>query len=71
MLIGNLLRIKDLKPTSLERIIDGDTEALRRPGDMSMSDALLFVDFLRGMLVLDPEERKPAAEMLDHKWLET
>jgi hypothetical protein len=31
----------------------------------------LFVDFSRGMLALDPRERRSAAEMLEYGWLKS
>ena len=68
-LTGNLLRIPELKPASLESLMDGENEVLRRPEDMPQTEVPVFVDFLEGMLVLDPEKRKSAAELLEHKWL--
>lgn len=49
--------------------MDGESEALRRPEDMPESEVPIFVDFLKGMLALDPDERRSAAEMLEHDWL--
>ena len=54
---------------SLERLLDGKKEPFRRPDDMTESEVPLYVDFLKGMLTLDPEKRKSAAEMLEHEWL--
>lgn len=30
----------------------------------------IFIDFLQGMLKIDPAHRKSAAELLRHEWLE-
>jgi serine/threonine-protein kinase SRPK3 len=50
--------------------MDGETEALRRPDDMPVDEVPVFVDFLKGMLAINPDERKSAAEMLKHDWLQ-
>ena len=36
---------------------------------MPKNEVPIFADFLRGMLTLDPANRKSAAEMLEHEWL--
>ncbi|MCJ1368261.1 hypothetical protein MMC16_007403 [Acarospora aff. strigata] len=66
---GGLLRIPRLHPASLESLIDGAHDGLRRPEDMPKNEVPIFADFLRGMLTLDPANRKSAAEMLEHEWL--
>ncbi|KAK0252921.1 hypothetical protein LTR91_011509 [Friedmanniomyces endolithicus] len=66
---GNLLRIPQLKVTNLADFVDGKEGPFKRPGDMTPEDAPLFVDFLRGALQLDPDERKTAGELLQHEWL--
>ncbi|KAI9839839.1 MAG: hypothetical protein M1819_000029 [Sarea resinae] len=66
---GNLLRIRKLSPASLLSLMDGDHEVLRRPKDMPQTEVPIFVDFLEGMLAVDPENRKSAADMLKHPWL--
>ncbi|KAJ6001013.1 hypothetical protein N7481_001422 [Penicillium waksmanii] len=65
---GGLLRISDLKPTSLERLIDGTERPFLKPNDMSDAETPIFIDFLRGMLAIDPAHRKSAAELLQHEW---
>ena len=69
MLVGNLLRIPYLETTTLEKLVDGDHERTQRPKDMPESEVPVFCDFLRGMLALDPEKRKSASQLLEHKWL--
>ncbi|KAJ5248963.1 hypothetical protein N7468_000414 [Penicillium chermesinum] len=66
---GGLRRIPDLKSTSLERLIDGAEKPFLRPKDMSGAEVPVFIDFLRGMLTIDPTSRKPASELLQHDWL--
>ncbi|KAJ5737256.1 uncharacterized protein N7483_002381 [Penicillium malachiteum] len=66
---GSLLRISDLTSTSLERLIDGTERPFLRPNDMSDAEIPIFIDFLRGMLTIDPTNRKSAAELLQHEWL--
>ena len=36
---------------------------------MDEAEVDIFVDFLRGALALDPDERKTARELLEHEWL--
>ena len=67
---GNLLRIPTLKPTTLEALMDGNHEVTRRPDEMSSEEVTVFVDFLNGMLALDPLVRKSAKELLQHPWLQ-
>lgn len=66
---GNLLRIPKLSPASLLSLMDGEHEVLRRPKDMPQCEVPIFVDFLEGMLAVEPDDRKSAAEMLEHPWL--
>ncbi|KAK0272857.1 hypothetical protein LTS16_023594 [Friedmanniomyces endolithicus] len=58
-----------LKVTNLADFVDGKEGPFQRPDDMTSEDALRFVDFLRGALQLDPDERKTAGELLQHEWL--
>lgn len=37
---------------------------------MSDAEIPIFIDFLQGMLTIDPARRKSAAELLRHEWLE-
>jgi len=66
---GNLLRIPKLSPASLLSLMDGKDEVLRRPKDMPQTEVPIFVDFLEGMLAVEPGDRKSAAELLKHPWL--
>ncbi|RAL00004.1 protein kinase [Aspergillus ibericus CBS 121593] len=66
---GNLHRIPDLKRTSLERLLNGTTKPFLKPVDMSDAEVPVFIDFIRGMLQIDPQLRKSAADLLEHKWL--
>ncbi|KAL4807995.1 protein kinase [Aspergillus unguis] len=66
---GNLLRIPNLKPTSLERLINGTTEPFLKPRDMPDCEVPVFIDFLGGMLEIDPGSRKSASELLQHEWI--
>jgi len=61
--------IPRLKVTNLADFVDGKEGPFQRPDDMTSEDALRFVDFLRGALQLDPDERKTAGELLQHEWL--
>ncbi|RJE27037.1 CMGC SRPK protein kinase [Aspergillus sclerotialis] len=66
---GNLLRIPNLKPTSLERLVDGQTKPFLRASDMPKAEVPIFIDFIKGMLEIDPGPRKSAAELLQHEWV--
>lgn len=66
---GNLLRIPNLKPTSIERLINGSTKPFLKPRDMPVAEVPIFINFLRGMLEIDPGSRKSASELLQHEWL--
>ena len=61
---GQLLRIKDLRETSL-------VEPLLKETDMSISEAKEIEEFLLPMLEFDPEKRISAREALQSKWLWT
>lgn len=50
--------------------MDGKDEVLRKPKDMPQTEVPIFVDFLEGMLAVEPDDRKSAAEMLKHPWLD-
>lgn len=49
--------------------MDGKDEVLRKPKDMPQAEVPIFVDFLEGMLAIEPDDRKSAAQMLKHPWL--
>ncbi len=67
---GQLLRIPgEISRTSFEKVLDGDEPAFQRPSDMPKSEIPVLIDFLQEMLVLDPEKRKSAAQMVEHEWL--
>ncbi|KAF7591091.1 hypothetical protein BBP40_001990 [Aspergillus hancockii] len=63
---GDLLRILNLKPTSLERLING-TKPFLKPKDMSDAEVPIFLDFLRGMLQTNPELRNSATDLLQYE----
>ncbi|KAL4950834.1 protein kinase [Aspergillus filifer] len=66
---GNLLRIPNLKSTCLERLIDGATKPFLKPIDLPKAEVPIFIDFIKGMLEIDPRSRKSAAELLQHEWI--
>ncbi|KAG6179775.1 hypothetical protein E4U36_005350 [Claviceps purpurea] len=66
---GKFLRIPNLGPTSLERLLNGDRMPRMKPSDMSDDEVVVFIDFVRSMLQIDPMKRKSAAQLLQHKWL--
>ncbi|KAG6089726.1 hypothetical protein E4U30_008317 [Claviceps sp. LM220 group G6] len=66
---GEFLRIPNLGPTSLERLLNGDRMPRIKPSDMSDDEVVVFIDFVRGMLQIDPKKRKSAAQLLQHEWL--
>lgn len=37
--------------------------------DMPEAEVPIFVDFIKGMLEIDPRSRKSAAELLQHEWI--
>ncbi|KAK5113701.1 hypothetical protein LTR62_003328 [Meristemomyces frigidus] len=66
---GNLLRIPELRTTTLKDFVDGADGPFRRPPNMATEEVPIFVDFLRGALALDPDVRKRAIDLLHHEWL--
>ncbi|KAG6018531.1 hypothetical protein E4U40_000191, partial [Claviceps sp. LM458 group G5] len=66
---GNLIRIPNLGPTSLERMLNGEAMPFIKPPDMPDSEMAAFIDLVQGMLQIDPMARKSAAQLLQHKWL--
>ncbi|KAG6214592.1 hypothetical protein E4U26_000298, partial [Claviceps purpurea] len=56
-------------PTSLERLLNGDRMPCIKPSDMSDDEVVVFIDFVRSMLQIDPGKRKSAAQLLQHEWL--
>ena len=66
---GTIVRIPNLKPTSLERLLNGTTKPFLKSNDMSDVEVPIFINFVRSMLTIDPARRKTAAELLQHEWL--
>ncbi|QSS62287.1 serine kinase [Histoplasma capsulatum] len=66
---GTLRRIANLNPTTLESIIDGQESPFLKPNDMPHAEVPIFIDFLKGMLAINPDHRRSAAELLRHGWL--
>ncbi|KAG6237957.1 hypothetical protein E4U23_008329 [Claviceps purpurea] len=66
---GKFLRIPKLGLASLERVLNGDIMPLMKPPDMPDDEIDVFIDFVRGMLQIDPMARKSAAQLLQHEWL--
>ncbi|KAE8153568.1 protein kinase [Aspergillus avenaceus] len=66
---GTLIRIPNLKPTKLERLINGTTKPFLKPSDMPEAEVPIFIEFVQGMLELDPGTRKSASELLQHEWI--
>ncbi|KAG6106264.1 hypothetical protein E4U14_004696 [Claviceps sp. LM454 group G7] len=64
---GKLLRNPPDVGTGDEQTVD-DTDFLQ-PSDMPDNEVYVYLDFLKGMLQLDPLKRKSAAELLQHEWL--
>ncbi|KAL4791274.1 kinase-like domain-containing protein [Aspergillus venezuelensis] len=67
--LGTLHRIPYLKPTSLERLLNGKTRTFLRPAVMTEAEMFVFIDSVRGMLEVDPRSKKSAAELWRHEWL--
>lgn len=44
-------------------------EPFIKPSDMPDAEIPIFIDFVKGMLTIDPESRKSASELLQHKWI--
>ena len=59
-----------MKPTSLERLINGTEKPFTKPDDMPDTEVPIFIDFLHGFLEIDPIRRMSAAQLLEHKWLQ-
>ncbi|KAG6222094.1 hypothetical protein E4U26_005524 [Claviceps purpurea] len=59
--VGKFLRIPKLGLASLERVLNGDIMPLMKPPDMPDDEIDVFIDFVRGMLQIDPMARKSAA----------
>lgn len=66
---GKLIRISDLNPTSLERLLNGKVKPFLKPRDMPEAEITTFIDFIKGMLEIDPMSRKSAAELLQNEWI--
>ncbi|TWU72628.1 hypothetical protein ED733_000214 [Metarhizium rileyi] len=66
---GKLIRIPNFKRTSLERLINGEEKPFLRPLDMPEAEVATFIDFIKGMLEIDPTSRKSAADLLQHEWI--
>ncbi|KAG6124813.1 hypothetical protein E4U38_008189 [Claviceps purpurea] len=66
---GKLIRDPCYKRSSLECMLNGRVYPHNRPSGMSKNEFAVFVDFLKGMLEIDPVKRKSAAELLKHEWL--
>ncbi|KAG6154081.1 hypothetical protein E4U37_002407 [Claviceps purpurea] len=66
---GKLIRDPCYKRSSLECMLNGRVYPHNRPSGMSKNEFAVFVDFLKGMLEIDPVKRKSAAELLKHDWL--
>ncbi|KAG6154548.1 hypothetical protein E4U11_006434 [Claviceps purpurea] len=62
---GKFLRIPKLGLASLERVLNGDIMPLMKPPDMPDDEIDVFIDFVRGMLQIDPMARKSAAQLLN------
>lgn len=62
--IGNLLRISKLNPSSLQKMVT--LKSHMQPED----DPESFVDLISRMLRLRPEDREPAAKLVEHPWLQ-
>lgn len=67
--LGQLIRIPSLQPTSLERMVNGKEKPFIKPADMPETEIDTFIDFIQGMLGIDPMARKSAAQLLQHEWL--
>ncbi|KAG6125647.1 hypothetical protein E4U38_007477 [Claviceps purpurea] len=67
--VGKFLRIPKLSLASLKRVLNGDIMPLMKPPDMPDDEIDVFIDFVRGMLQIDPMARKSAAQLLQHEWL--
>ncbi|KAG6300572.1 hypothetical protein E4U09_006657 [Claviceps aff. purpurea] len=61
---GKFLRIPKLGLASLERVLNGDTMPLMKPPDMPDDEIDVFIDFVRGMLQIDPMARKSRGKLI-------
>ncbi|KAG8423574.1 hypothetical protein J3458_000461 [Metarhizium acridum] len=66
---GNLVRIPNLKSTSLGRLLNGTSKPFLKPEEMPDHEVDIFIDFIKGMLTIDPGSRKSAVELLQHEWI--
>ncbi|KAG6119017.1 hypothetical protein E4U14_005989 [Claviceps sp. LM454 group G7] len=66
---GRLVRGPSLERSSLECMLNGFVKPYKRPSDISEEEFDVFIDFLKGMLEIDPSKRKSAAQLLQHEWL--
>ncbi|KAG5967527.1 hypothetical protein E4U57_000685 [Claviceps arundinis] len=66
---GRLVRGPSMERSSLECMLNGSVKPYKRPSDMSKKEFDVFIDFLKGMLEIDPSKRKSAAQLLQHEWL--
>ncbi|KAK9440731.1 Serine/threonine-protein kinase [Metarhizium brunneum] len=66
---GSILRIPNMKSTSLERLLNGTSKPFLKPEDMPDHEVDILIDFIKGMLTIDPGSRKSAAELLQHEWI--
>ncbi|PWY81558.1 protein kinase [Aspergillus sclerotioniger CBS 115572] len=67
--LARMMEILGPFPSHLERLINGTTKPFIKPADMSDAEVPVFIDFIRGMLQIDPQLRKSAADLLGHGWL--
>ncbi|KAG5967526.1 hypothetical protein E4U57_000684 [Claviceps arundinis] len=66
---GKLIRGPSYTRSSLECILNGKVSPHNKPSGMLENEFAIFVDFLKGMLEIDPMKRKSAAQLLQHEWL--
>ncbi|KAF3403289.1 Serine/threonine-protein kinase SKY1, partial [Talaromyces pinophilus] len=55
--------------SSLEQVLNRRVNRFIRPEELSEKEVYVFIDFVKGMLTVDPSERKSAAGLLGHEWL--
>ncbi|KAG6102907.1 hypothetical protein E4U14_006535 [Claviceps sp. LM454 group G7] len=66
---GEFRRIPKFPLTSLEHLLNGERMPRMKPSDMSDDEVVVFIDFVRSMLQIDPKKRKSAKQLLQHEWL--
>lgn len=66
---GELRHIPNLEPIGLEEVLNDRMNRFIRLGDISEEEVYVFIDYVKGMLTIDPSRRKSAAELLEHEWL--